>query len=185
MLQPAAIDLLNPAAAPLVGSDSWLLAVRAGGNAAAIDRYERELAATGATACRSKASARTTSGSAIEEFTPGFLERHPDGAVVRVSCTLKELEAVMASVRGPGRGARRLGRLLRVLRARPRPRPHGWPTRRGRGWKAVDRVRARGRAKRTLDLWPAPGGDLEIMRRIKGLFDPATCLNRGRLYGRI
>ena len=43
-LQPAAIDLLNPAAAPASGNNTWLLAVRAGGNAAAVDRYERELA---------------------------------------------------------------------------------------------------------------------------------------------
>ena len=43
-LQPSAIDLLNPAAAASLGKSTWLLALRAGGNAAAVDRYERELA---------------------------------------------------------------------------------------------------------------------------------------------
>jgi FAD/FMN-containing dehydrogenase len=52
------------------------------------------------------------------------------------------------------------------------------------GWKAVIEFAPEER-KRALDLWPGPGPDLELMRRIKGLFDPANLLNRGRLYGRI
>jgi len=47
MLQPAAIDLLNPSAGSTLGRHGWLLAVRAGGNAAAVDRYEREFAGLG------------------------------------------------------------------------------------------------------------------------------------------
>jgi FAD/FMN-containing dehydrogenase len=37
-------------------------------------------------------------------------------------------------------------------------------------------------SRRTCDLWPAPGGDFEIMQRVKHLFDPRNLLNRGRLY---
>ena len=47
-----------------------------------------------------------------------------------------------------------------------------------------DRIRPPER-KGALDLWPAPGPDFEMMKRLKGLFDPANLLNRGRLYGRI
>jgi FAD/FMN-containing dehydrogenase len=36
-----------------------------------------------------------------------------------------------------------------------------------------------------MTLWPAPGQDLETMKRIKLMFDPQMLLNRGRLYGRI
>jgi FAD/FMN-containing dehydrogenase len=39
--------------------------------------------------------------------------------------------------------------------------------------------------RQSLHLWPAPGGDLELMRRVKNLFDPGNLLNRGRLYNRI
>jgi len=39
--------------------------------------------------------------------------------------------------------------------------------------------------KRTAELWPVPGGDLELMRRVKAMFDPSNLLNRGRLYRRI
>jgi FAD/FMN-containing dehydrogenase len=53
-----------------------------------------------------------------------------------------------------------------------------------RGWKAVMEFSPEGR-KQSLDLWPSPGGDFEIMRRIKKLFDPSNLLNRGRLYRRI
>ena len=39
--------------------------------------------------------------------------------------------------------------------------------------------------KEEMALWPAPGQDLEIMKRIKHMFDPQLLLNRGRLYSRI
>jgi FAD/FMN-containing dehydrogenase len=53
-----------------------------------------------------------------------------------------------------------------------------------RGWKAVIEFSPQER-KGTLDLWPAPGPDIDLMKRLKALFDPANLLNRGRLYGRI
>ena len=53
-----------------------------------------------------------------------------------------------------------------------------------REWKIVIEFSPESR-KRALDLWPAPGADLEIMRRVKNLFDPGNVLNRGRLYRRI
>jgi len=36
--------------------------------------------------------------------------------------------------------------------------------------------------KTKLKLWPNPGPDFEIMKRIKQMFDPERLLNRGRLY---
>ena len=54
----------------------------------------------------------------------------------------------------------------------------------GLAWKAVVEF-APEASKQTLDLWPSPGGDFEIMRRVKALFDPSNLLNRGRLYRRI
>src|ERR1022692_1365385 len=95
-LDPAAIDLLNPAAAATAAEmekPAWVLAVRAGGNTAAIARYERELAAMGAQAI--PVGEECAFWRAIQDFTPRYLGAHEDGAVVRVSCTLKELRAVM------------------------------------------------------------------------------------------
>jgi glycolate oxidase FAD binding subunit len=50
-----------------------------------------------------------------------------------------------------------------------------------KGWRAVIEFAPEAK-KSSLDLWPAPGGDLEIMKRIKNLFDPSNLLNRGRFY---
>ncbi len=44
LLQPWAMDLLNPPAAALVGFKTWTLLVQAGGSAAVMERYARELA---------------------------------------------------------------------------------------------------------------------------------------------
>jgi hypothetical protein len=35
------------------------------------------------------------------------------------------------------------------------------------------------------ELWPQPGDDFAMMKKIKDMFDPQGLLNRGRLYGRI
>ena len=47
----------------------------------------------------------------------------------------------------------------------------------------VESAPAAGKVK--IELWPNPGDDFEIMKRIKGMFDPGNLLNRGRLYGRL
>ena len=39
--------------------------------------------------------------------------------------------------------------------------------------------------KASLDLWPSPGADFEMMRKVKQMFDPNRLLNRGRLYNLI
>ena len=99
-LQPSAIDLLNPAAARTLGKSTWLLALRAGGNAAAVERYEHEFA-NFADALAFENDRQQTLWRHVENFTPQFLAAHDDGAVVRASCTLKESEAVMESFPGP------------------------------------------------------------------------------------
>jgi glycolate oxidase FAD binding subunit len=178
-LQPSAIDLLNPAAARTLGKSTWLLALRAGGNAAAVERYEREFA-NFSDALAFENDRQQTLWRHIENFTPQFLASYDDGAVVRASCTLKEAEAVMGSFPGPavaraGSGVcygyfeRSQAALDWLSGAQPS------------GCKAVIEF-ASEEVRRTFDLWPAPGGDFEIMKRVKQLFDPRNLLNRGRLY---
>jgi glycolate oxidase FAD binding subunit len=181
-LEPAALDLLNPAASAGLGERAWLLAVRAGGNQAAMDRYQRELAGI--------ADGKVLEGAEHEEFwrivenyTPGFLERHPEGAVVRVSSTLKGLETAMESFGGPALARAGSGVCYGYF-AKPAKAAQWMSEAAGRGWKAVVEF-APAEAKGELDLWPIPGNDLEMMRRIKKLFDPDNVLNRGRLYKRI
>lgn len=35
------------------------------------------------------------------------------------------------------------------------------------------------------ELWPHPGDDFAMMKKVKDMFDPNGLLNTGRLYGRI
>jgi glycolate oxidase FAD binding subunit len=181
-LQPAALDLLNPAAGATLGKGAWLLAVRAGGNRAAVERYEREFA-------------EITDSSAFEgpeqellwrhigDFGPRFLRRNADGAAVRVSCTLKEVACVLESFPGPGL-ARAGSGVCYGFFAQAGEAAEWLAGAAARGWKAV--VESSPEPwKWSAELWPAPGGDLEIMLRVKQLFDPGHLLNRGRMYRRI
>jgi glycolate dehydrogenase FAD-binding subunit len=181
-LQPAAIDLLNPAAGKSLGNPSWLLAVRAVGNAASAARYERELAALGA-GLAFDSEPQDKLWHHIQEFTLGFLARQPAGAVVRVSCTLKETEAVMEQFAGPA--VARSGSGVCYGYWENAEAAGSWAAQAAaQGWKAVIEFAPEER-KRQLDLWPAPGGDFALMQRVKKLFDAGNVLNRGRLYGRI
>ncbi len=179
-LDPSAIDLLSPAATESA-EPAYVLAARAGGNAAAIARYGRELAAMGAQPVPGGEDAAFWS--AIQNFTPRYLDAHPDGAVVRVPCTLKALRAVIQSIPGPaiaraGSGVcyayfEDAGEAARFAACTAREHPNTVVE-----FAPEDR-------KAEMDLWPAPGPDLEIMKRIKLMFDPQRLLNRGRLYRHI
>jgi glycolate oxidase FAD binding subunit len=182
VLQPAAVDLLNPAAGVAFGHRAWLLAVRAGGSAASVNRYHYELAhIAGRLAVENPCPA--TLWRDVESFAPRFLDRYPGGAVVRASCTLKELEGVLASFEGPALA--RAGSGVCYGYFEQSEGAASWLSAAvGRGWNTVIEYAPEER-KHSLELWPSPGGDLEIMRRVKLLFDPANLLNRGRLYRRI
>jgi glycolate oxidase FAD binding subunit len=181
-LQPAAIDMLSPAAGATVGNNTWLLAIRVGGNQAAVDRYEHEFARYDGSVALDNPRQQTL-WDHIENFTPAFLYNHEDGAVVRVSCTLKELESVMASF--PGAAVARAGSGVCYGYFEHWGAAVDWMKKAvGRGRKAVIEFSPEA-CKRKLELWPAPGADVEIMKRVKTLFDPRSLLNRGRLYRRI
>ncbi len=182
VLQPSAIDLLNPAAGAELGRNSWLLAIRAGGNPAAMDRYERELDQLGGgMALRSNDQQKLWRP--IEQFTPGFISQNPHGAVVRASCTLKEVEAAMASFPGPALARAGSGVCYGYF-AESSAASQWLRDTAAQGWKSVMEFSPEARQE-GLELWPSPGADFELMRRIKNLFDPGYMLNRGRLYGRI
>ena len=179
VLTPSAIDLLNPLAAGALGSRGWTLALRAGGNSAALERYERELAEISNGVVLDDYRQETL-WRHLENVTPRHLERHANGAVVRVSCTLKGMEPVIGSFPGPALA--RAGSGVCYGYFEEAEAAAAWMAEAvGKGWKAVIEFAPEAK-KGSLNLWPAPGGDLEIMKRIKNLFDPSNLLNRGRLY---
>ncbi|MEZ5354165.1 MAG: FAD-binding oxidoreductase [Bryobacteraceae bacterium] len=174
VLQPAALDILNPHAATRVGGRDWVLAVQASGNQRVIERYTTEFEG----ADRLDGDAETAFWSKVREFTPDFLAGHPDGAVARFSATIQGVAPILQDLPVPavcraGNGivygyfpdveaaAQWLPRYSGVLEFIPP------------------------RSCSPDEQWPNAGSDLAVMQKVKQMFDPHYLLNRGRLYGRI
>src|ERR1051326_4201225 len=96
VLQPAALDIVKD-------NGRHRLLIGAGGNTAVLERFTRER--TGAATFEGNAEQQLWTG--IREFTPAFLDRNPNGAVVRVGCTLSDLGSVLKSF--PGDAVARAG----------------------------------------------------------------------------
>ncbi|HEX5229326.1 MAG TPA: FAD-binding protein [Bryobacteraceae bacterium] len=170
-LQPMAIDIVKLA-------EGYRLAVQAGGSPAVLDRYSRELAGMRAL----QGADEEVLWRNIRESTPQFLRTHPDGVAVRISCLLSEVGPVLDSL--PAQGLARAGTGvcygyfdraadLRFSRV---------------GTSVVEFAPREFREKagdEGASLWPQPGNDFAMMKKIKAMFDPQGLLNRGRLYGRI
>lgn len=169
VLQPAALDMLNPSAAARLGLEGYCVLLQVGGSEAVMRRYTHELAG---------ASVVSDSDlwTRVREFTPNWLRDHPGGAVVRLSTTLKGVPDAMASAYGPALARAGTG-VVYVYHEDARQAAVI-------GQKGAVEF-APEAAKRALTLWPEPGSDFSVMQKIKHLFDPKLLLNRGRLYGRI
>jgi glycolate oxidase FAD binding subunit len=182
VLQPSAIDLLNPSAAEAYGSGRYVLAVQASGNAAAIGRYAAEVS-TLAEVATLKDDEQDTLWTHIREFTPRFLAQTRDGVVVRVSCTLKELPRVIDSIEAPVVARAGTG-VAYAYFSRAEFATAWMSTAAGNGWQPLIEFAPEAQ-KSKLDMWPRPDGNLELMKRVKQMFDPHYLLNRGRLYRHI
>jgi glycolate oxidase FAD binding subunit len=166
-LQPVAIDILK-------SPDGYDLLIQAAGNAAVLDRYSRELA-----------DARVVDGEdeqllwrKLREFTPQFLREHENAAVVRTSCPLSDVAAVMETLPTPALARAGSGVCYGYFASTEDLRSHKLPD------GSVIEF-APPSFRENADLWPVPGSDFAMMKKVKHMFDPAGLLNRRRLYGRI
>ena len=182
VLNPVAVELLNPVLSAQLMLKGFTMAVQFAGNEAVIERSVRESAAWGPSQILSlEDEHRFWSG--LQEVTAKHLNKFEGGVVVRLSVALTDCGEALESIDAAGHAHAASG----VVR--------GWFTRAEaaerclagavkRGWKAVAEF-STPLAKQSLTLWPEPGGDFEIMKRVKHMFDPDNLLNRGRLFGRI
>ena len=157
VLQPVALDLLNPEASRLVGIDGWSLLVQVAGSSAVMKRYEAELP-----------EATLIDESvwiSIREIAPRW-----DGPVLRLSCTLDGIADAFRVWSGPML-ARAGNGVCYAFAKDGDTMPAGF-----RGL-----VEWGGGAS----AWPNPGTDIALMQKIKNMMDPAGLLNPGRFYGRI
>jgi glycolate dehydrogenase FAD-binding subunit len=165
-LQPAAIDILKSAR----GCE---LAIQAGGSPAVLDRYSRELSGMR----RVEGADENALWRDIRESTPQFLRTHENGAVLRVSCVLSDVGRVLEAL--PAEAVARAGSGVCYGYLEQAAAFHHSAI----GTSVVEF--APQEFRETADLWPQPGNDFAMMKKIKEMFDPQGLLNRGRLYGRI
>lgn len=160
-LQPSAIDLVK-------GGEGYRLLIQAGGSTAVLDRYSREL-----TWARAVEGAEEEAlWEEIREFTARFLAAHEHGVVIRTPCALSEVGNVMEGLAAPALARAGSGVCWGYYSQAEDLRP-------GVIEFAPQSIRE------SMELWPAPGTDFAMMKKIKDMFDPGSLLNRGRLYGRL
>jgi glycolate oxidase FAD binding subunit len=165
-LQPASIDIVK-------SRNSYRLAIQAGGSLTVLDRYTRELH-----------RARVLEGAeeealwrGIRETTQQFLREHENGLVLRVSCKLTEVATILEFL--PEQALARAGSGVCYGYFENAAAVQFPPV----GTSVVEFAPQGYRESN--ELWPKPGNDLGMMKKIKDMFDPHGLLNGGRLYGRI
>jgi glycolate dehydrogenase FAD-binding subunit len=179
VLQPSAVDLLNPVAATQMGRRGFVLAVQYGGNAAVVARYQRELAALGSSHTL-EGEPEATFWRGVQDYARTFTEKYAEGAVVRISCTLTQLGEVVSSLDGPVI-ARAASGVCYAYFVRTDAAAKWLATARQRPWRCVVEFSPESEKAR-LDLWPVPGDDFAMMKKVKQMFDPGDLLNHGRLF---
>ncbi len=183
VLQPVAIDILNPVAAQLVSRDAFLLAVRAGGSERVLGRYASEL--DGAEVLDGQNDAAFWEF--VQEFAPRWTEQSPEHSVVRVGHILAELAEVLTSA--PGACVARAGNGVSYLAFDSIEALQSWMSlTQTKSWSRVvewSGAQVRNDVRGKVELWPAASEDFALMERLKLLFDPQRLLNPGRLYGRL
>lgn len=185
VLQPVAIDWLDPVASEFMGwTPSNSLVVEASGSPAATRRFDDEYRALAAREGVSVDPLPEGSWRKIRECAPEWLAAHRSGAAIRVSTVPARLGALLELSASAGCGSvLRAGNATGFCLA-----PDGETAQ-----NAVEGFRRQG-LHATLEAasddikggivqWPASGNELGVMQRIKADFDPLLLLNRGRLYG--
>jgi glycolate oxidase FAD binding subunit len=186
-LSPVAADLLNPILSVQFGLKNFILALQFGGNQAVIERCVRE----SMTLIPDPETVRGLSGDEEQRFwtgiaaiTPRHLEKFRDGVVARVSTPISGSFDALGTVEGAGHAMAASG-VVRAWFSRPDAASRWLQICLKRGWKGVIECAGENVDRAGLALWPAPGGDFEIMKRVKTMFDPDGLLNRGRLFNLI
>jgi glycolate oxidase FAD binding subunit len=169
-LQPSAIDIVK-------SGGSYQLAIQAGGSPAVLDRYSRDLHRMRVVG----GADEDTLWSGIREATPQFLRAHANGAVLRVSCVLSDVGRVLEAL--PAQASARAGSGVCYAYFEQAPDLNNALPPSALGTSVVEF--APPSYRQYANLWPQPGNDFAMMKKIKKMFDPQGLLNRGRLYGRI
>lgn len=183
-LKPMAVDLLSESVSTNAEPGGWLLAVRAGGTRAVLNRYARDL--SGAHILKGEEEAGFWKQ--IREFTPSFLSRSSGGIVLRIGTKLSEVSALLATLSVPCISRSASGVTYAYFHSWQEALPI-WSAVKDRGWSAAVEF-APEEIRSTKELWiplssTHASNSFAMMEKVKHMFDPKKLLNRLRLYGRI
>ena len=186
-LNPIAADVLNPILSAQFSLKHFILALQFGGNQAVIERSVREsmaLSANPETVRGLSSDEEQRFWTGIAAITPRHLEKFRDGVAARISTPISDSFSALATVEGSGHTMAASG-VVRAWFSRPDAASRWLQTSLKRGWKGVIEFAGEHVDRGSLALWPSPGGDFEIMKGVKKMFDPDGLLNRGRLFNLI
>ncbi len=174
VLQPAAFDALNGLAAERMGMEAAAcLLIRASGNERVLSRYAQDLPG----ALTIEGTKETDLWQRVEAFAEA------PRIVAQVGYPNHALGDVLSSA--PAAAIARAANGVAYLALESREQAAEWiASTAGRSWSRVI-VKAPPEDALSLDLWPEPGPDFDLMQRLKSIFDSGNLLNKGRLYGRI
>jgi glycolate oxidase FAD binding subunit len=179
VLQPSAVDLLDPLVTAEMGEKGFVMAVQFGGNHAVVSRYAREIGGSLLEGERQHHFWDT-----VIHYSQRFLKKFADGSVVRVSSTLAQLPEVFAAIHDARHApaiARAATGVTYAYFNRTDAAVKWLSSIKSRPWRSVLEFSPDGK-KESLNLWPAPGDDFGMMKNVKRMFDPKNLLNHGRLY---
>jgi glycolate oxidase FAD binding subunit len=184
VLRPIAMDIISPPAATRLGLRGHVLALRAGGSAKVLARYEKEL--QGAT--RMTGAEDTIFWTQIREFPGDFMRRQPNGVVLRISTTIGDLTTLLKLVSGASI-CRAASGVTYVYLSSWQGVAALWQAAADSGWSAVVEF-APLETRTSKELWllnttKESSEAFAMMKKVKQMFDPDLLLNRSRLYGRI
>lgn len=185
-LQPIACDLLSSGAARRIGRSGRLIAVRAAGSEQALHRYREAWRE----AERIEGDGERELWRGIREICPDYMRAEPDGVVLKVSTTLRDMAELWRAIDDEDAT---VGRFLTGVTWTCRRDGSGAQARLAewakRGWPGVVEYASHG-TRLDQQLWHLPDdaagrNAFALMQKVKQSFDPQGILNRGRLYGRI
>jgi hypothetical protein len=162
-----------------VNEKGYTLAVRFGGNAAVVDRYAKEVGGNIV-----EGAGQQVFWDGVIQYSQRFLQKFPDGAVIRISSTLMQLPEVLKEITAtkyaPFLSRAATGVTYAYFNRTDAAIP--WMSNAKKyPWRCVMEFSPESK-KPGLNLWPAPGDDFGMMKNVKRMFDPRNLLNHGRLY---
>ncbi len=210
-LQPTVIELVDAAAARLIGSPllpaaEWMLLVAAGGVEAVIARYQRELEARAHDAGATSFAAHTREHPAalwtgVRELVATAREKNPGTTVVKTTLPLTNVGPVLAKARQvaaryelPSASSAHAGSGIAYIYLLP---PSGMADAARRMAQAATEMIHAGNnlggrttvpwcpteVKRDVNPWGPIRDDFPLMQKLKAQFDPDRVLNPGRFVG--